>query len=291
MAPADQPEPTQQLPYGDVPPAPDYGQGPPGWGPYTPPGGGDGSGGASKGLVFGVIALAVLLIVGIGVGGFFLVRSFTGDEGKDQPAASDTSEPTDEPTDAPSETDDAGEASCDSGDPIAVDPQTGQSRIAGGGISIPAVDGYEVDPLQSPPFTFADQFTPQVKTIEQHDTGGWISVYGVGGLSTGFGSPEEAAAAVMACMAENPTLYSNFEEQKDLTSESVDVDGAEEAWLLQSELHIDNPDLEVTGDRADVVVVDTGDGDEYGLYISVVPLGDDDLYAQQDEITGQIQVD
>jgi hypothetical protein len=282
---AGQPEPTQQLSYGDLPP---QGSGqPPGWGPYTPPGGGSGSGSTSKGLIIGVVVLAILLIVGIGVGGFLAVRALTGDGSKDEPSAGDDTSQTDDP----SETDDAAGGECESGDPRVDDPQAGQPRISGGGISIPTVQGYQVDIEQSPPFTFADQFTPQVALVEANETGGWISVYGVGGLSTDFGSPEEAAEAVMACMADNETLYSNFEERKDLTNESVDVDGAEEAWLLQSELTVDNPDLQVTGDRADVVVVDTGDGDEYGLYISVVPLGANDLYDQQDEITGQIQVD
>lgn len=291
QAGAGQPEPTQQMPYGELPPQAG-GQQPPGWGPYTPPGGGSGSGGGtSKGLIIGVIVLAVVLIAGIGVGGFFLVRALTDDGAKDEPTAGDDTSETEDPSEDPSATDEPAGGACESGNPVAADPQSGQPRISGGGISIPTVDGYEVDLLQSPPFTFANEFTPQVATVEQTEQGGWISVYGVGGLSTDFGSPEEAAEAVMACMADNETLYSHFEERNDLTNEAIDVDGAEEAWLLQSELTVDNPDLEVTGDRADVVVVDTGDGDEYGLYISVVPLGANDLYDQQDEITGQLQVD
>ena len=116
--------------------------------------------------------------------------------------------------------------------------------------------------------------TPLVPTLRGYETKGQ-SVTGArdsGKVQSGF---------------RRPAPISN----KDLENDEFEVEGAESAWLLKSELHVDNPDLEVTGDLAYVVVVDTGDDEEYGLYISVVPLGAKKLAGQQQKVSGQLKVE
>ena len=64
--------------------------------------------------------------------------------------------------------------------------------------------------------------------------------------------------------------------------------GDADAWRLTANVNIDDPELTVTGDVVTIVVVDTGDADTFGLYVSVVPIGDNALIAQQTAQVGKL---
>lgn len=295
--------------YGDVPPPPGTGGGfTGGLSPMPPTSGGSTGGNGGKVALIAVAAVVLLLIIGLG--GFFGVRALTGGDTKDDDRAADdqtsqaeegsegeTEEPSDEPTAAPPSTPAPGSASCHSGSPAVLDDQAGSDRLTGVGISMPRIDGYTVEgdaggaPWMSPYFTWGYDVIAQEMLIESSVGGGWISMYAVGGVSTEWGSPEEAARAVMECMAPNTDFYSGYTGHEEVSSTAVDVAGAESAWSHVADIHNDDPDLTVTGDRAQVVVVDTGDDEIYGMYISVVPLDDTDMYAQQEEIADQLRVE
>ena len=295
--------------YGAVPPAP---VAPPGTGYGQPPYGGGyaattPSAGGSSRIVLIAVAAAVVLVL-LGVGGFLGIRALTGDDNDGGGAASDshtvptpdTTVPTSpglttptEPT-APSSPDSSGptEQQCKGGIP---DPtrKPNDRRILGGGLSIPVPNGYTAETQYSVAFTWADDFTPLQKVIEQNDQAqtGWVSIYGVGGLrkTNGFTDPAQAAEAVMECMAASADLYQDFTGRTDVSSGAITVDG-KDAFQVTAELRVDNPDLDVEGDVAEVVVVDTGDPDTFGLFLSVVPIGNQQLIDQQTAFTDQIRV-
>ena len=132
-------------------------------------------------------------------------------------------------------------------------PGPDATEISGGALSIPVPAGYSADTSYAAAFTFADQLTPLQKVIEQAGSGyGWVSIYGVGGLRKANGN---------------------------------------DAFQIISELRVDDPDLKVEGDVAEVIVVDMGNPDMFGLYITVVPIGDQKLIRQQEAMVGKITVD
>lgn len=317
--PAPTPAPTQAPPtaygqvppYGAVPPAPGgYGQQPPFGGGFPPSPASGGS--RSPALVIGLVAGAVLLLVGLSVAGFIGYRALADDDDGDatdrtsatDPTAGSATGPTESPTTdttptdpTPTDTGSTGgtptDQQCLGGVPTpSVTPREDADRVSGGGLSIPVPDGYTADVAYATFFTFADDFTPLQKTIEQSDNLGWVSIYGVGGLrkANGFEDPAQAAEAVVACMAGSPDLYNHFTGREDLSSGEITIDG-QEAFQITSELRVDDPDLTVEGDVSQVIVVDTGDAETFGLYLTVVPIGDDELIAQQEAAVGRIRVD
>lgn len=270
-----------------------YGQGYPG----AP---GDSGGGTGKRI--GLIALAVLLIAGLAVGGFFLVRTLSDDDG-DSSADDDTSQteetdesespteeesPTESPTEeSPTETTPAGDP-CVGGAPGEGGSTSANGRIRGGDLELPPVRGFDPVEIQLvSTFTFADEVAAVGRQIEE----GWIALYSVGGLPKANGYTDLAASAdqVITCMSESPNFYRNFTERTDLERESIQVDG-HDAYSVTTELRIDDPDVQVDGDVAKVIVVDTGDEESFGIYVSVVPIGDQQLIDQQEAATQQLRV-
>lgn len=280
-----QPQPQPQ-PYGGFPPAP----------PPTS---------RRTGLAVGLVVGAVLLLAGLSVAGFLGYRALSDDDtdaSDDGSSAVDTEtgdpSPTDDPTDVTTGPTDATSSTaptqrqCNGGQPEPAEPPPSDAtEVSGGGLTIPVSRGYVPEPLYSPDFTWADDFIATLKEIATGDEYNWVSVYGVGGLlkANGFEDPAQAAEVVMACMAQSQDLYQGFSGREDLGSGAITVDGSD-AFQLTSELRVDDPAISVEGDVAQVIVVDTGDPEAFGLYISVVPIGNDKLIRQQEDFVGQIGV-
>ncbi|QYJ03121.1 DUF2510 domain-containing protein [Nocardioides panacisoli] len=243
------------------------------------------------GLVVALLAvLGVVAVLGVrtlGTVGGTKVSDDVPATGPDQGAGDQLVPPPDDSDSPPPGTLQPGPAECREGAPTVFGDQSGNGRIGSHGLSIPRVTDYQVDPLQSFAFTWAFDFIPQVQQVEE----GWASVYGVGGVETTFGSPEETAEAVVECMTKSPLLYSGFTDRKDLVSKKVKVPGAESAWRITTEIRVDNPGITVDGDVVDVVVVDTGSKAVYGLYTSVVPIDDQERLDQQKEVTGDLSAE
>ena len=307
--------PPQTVLAGGPTPPPSYGQPPPAFGGGYPPSPATGSRGS--GLTILLVVVAVLALLGLSVGGFFGYRALTDDDGdtgaSDERSASDTatSDPTETtgptesteptgPTDSgttPTESATPGVETtvqqCTGGRPQPTDePEEGTRRVSGGGLTIPVPDGYAPDTSYSEQFTFADDFTPLQKVIEQNDQSGWVSIYGVGALrkSNGYTDPEQAAEVVMSCMAQSTSLYNLFTGRVDLSAGEITIDG-NEAYQVTAELRVDDPALDVEGDVAQVVVVDMGDAETFGLYVTVVPIGDQALIDQQEALVDRIRAD
>ena len=304
--------------YGQYDPGPGYGQPPaaPGWSSGAPAqpswstAATPSSGGGGAGKTIGLVLLAVVMVIALGVGTFFVVRSVTDDDdpgtaGGDPTSAADpstdpTADPTDDPTADPTEptepTDDPTEEvtdpftdgntpnrqQCRGGEPAVGGTGEQGGLLTGGGLAMDPVSGYTLTPDQAPAFTFADGVLTTSKEIERTETTGWVAVYALGSIAVdrGFTSPGQAAGVVLECMAQSRQFYTDFTGATLLSSAATTVDGAD-AWTMDAEIRIDNPELTVQGDIAKVVVVDTGDPATYGLFVSVVPIGDQALIDQQ----------
>ena len=269
------PPPPPFVPQSPQPPQPPQ----PVWSPTPPPGGG----GRSKTAL--LVVAAVVGVALLGVAGFFGIRALTGDDSPK--AGGDRS--SDASSDQPSNTVHATAVQCTGGKPDpTTDLGTAPTSISGGGLTIPVLDGYTVDPRVSTPLTFADAIPGQYSLVEEK----WVSEYAVGGLprANGFESPEQAAEVVMQCLTQNKQVYAGFQSRKDLTREKITVDG-KPAYRITSEIRIDNAEVSVDGDVTSVVVVDTGDPATYGVFLGVVPIGDATRIAQEEQTIKAIKVD
>ncbi|WP_183092881.1 DUF2510 domain-containing protein [Nocardioides stalactiti] len=299
----------QQAAYGQVPPPPSaggYGQPAPAF-PPSPNGGNVRNPRLLIALVVGVLTLFLVLAAA-----GFIVFATTGDDTKDaddtsatdgtspepptpptpptSPTAPDTTAPTDTTTTDGTETT---AQQCLGGRPRpAVDPAADAQQISTSGLTIPVPDGYAPETAYAPAFTFANAFIPLQMAIEEGSEYGWVSIYGIGGVekANGFTDPAQAAEVVMTCMAASPELYRGFSGRTDLSSGPVTIDGTP-GFQVTAELRVDDPNITLEGDVAQVVVVDTGDAETFGLYITVVPIGDDALIAQQAAFLDRITVD
>lgn len=311
-----QPPAQPQTVYGAVPPvaAPPsggYGQQPQGGGYGQPPGGGYGQqpwsptpqqgGGGGNGKLIGIVIGAVLAVVLIGVGGFFGVRALTGDDDGDDKADDNTSQSSDEsgstdatdatgdPTDGTSSTVRPTGIQCTGGSPEpAKPPATSATTLTGGGLTIPVLSGYTVEPRSAAAHSFADSVQVQYKEVIPDK---WISEYAVGGLAKAndFTSPEQAAEIVMQCLTASNQFYEGFTGRKDLKREEVTVDG-KSGYRITAELRVSDPEVTYGGDETTVIVVDTGDADSYGMFLGVVPIGESSYEDQLESTISGIKV-
>jgi hypothetical protein len=284
------------------PSQPAYGGGS-GWSPAGPPPPPPASGGA--GTKVALILLVIVLVAGVGVGGFFGVRALTDDS--DDSSASDESSVSTEPSESADGSESPTEAESATIDPspatelpstaptaipaacTAGAPEGGKAPgavLRGGGLQAPKPAEFAPMGLDSV-FTFADKVATVGRQIETN----WVAVYALGGLSraTGYSSLEQAAESVLTCMTGSDSFYQGFTGRTDQGSSAISV-GGHEAWRITSEVRVDNPQVTEEGDVATVIVVDTGAAGTYGLFVSVVPIGNADLIGQQEQVAGALEV-
>lgn len=280
--------------------------------PWSPgPGqGGDDNNSSKKALWLIVAAVVAIVLI---VGGIVAAIQFTGDDDKDDAAKDDTSQsaepseepsdepvepsegpsseaPSDEPTEEPTESIPTAPADniCTAGNPVARETHPQDGRVHGGGLSMPSPKGYQQAPVGDV-YTFLSDVITLMREVQ---TGKWISVYALGAVpKEAAGSDMQAAAeAIVECMANSADFYSGMDETKKVNSEAIVVDGAD-AWSAIYEVTVSDPEVEAGGDTVNVVVVDTGDDDTYGVFATVVPLGDHKLETRMYDMVQKLKVD
>jgi hypothetical protein len=260
------------------------------WSPMPQQGGPGAQPGGRKGLWIALGAvLLVLVIVGGGVAAAFALRG--DDDSNDRADDERTSESTDgdsDETDATDETDPTDETepteestkpleTCPAGSPSERSTHAPDGRVHGGGISFKAPKGFE-EGQNSVQFEWMYDVSGVEKLIERTEKSGWISMIVAGEVrqSDGYTSPEQAATSIVNCMTGSRRMYRDFASDRELSSRQITVDG-HEAWKIQQEIRIDEPDLQVKGDTALVIVVDNGSDDTFSVFAGVVPIGNANL--------------
>ncbi|NLT30187.1 MAG: DUF2510 domain-containing protein [Propionibacterium sp.] len=214
--------------------------------------------GRGKSWVWAVIGVVALLIIALVA--WLAIRSFTGGGGDpgdpNRPRATNT---------API---------CPPGDQShsAAPPQRGDGWVRAGNLAYRDPQG----PWSSPQPEFRVPFsraalTQQVMVQENYEPGAsWVASLTIGELlaGDGFYSPEDGAEVVVKCVV--GSFYGEGTEvhRDDTRSEAITVDG-HDAWVIESNLSFDIPNLEATEELLIVIIVDTGDAGAGLFYVSI----------------------
>lgn len=286
------------------------------WSPMPQP---DGSGGSSKKGLW-VLLAGVLVILLIAGGGFAVWRTMGDDDDGDTKAdddSSQSSDPSEDPSEDPSADPSEGSSEDPTEDPSedpSTDPSTGADpltscptvaqspaktspagRIASGGISAPVADGFKADASadqNASMFEWLKSPKGQYKIIAQTADSGWISLFVVGSVnkSQGYSTPEIAAQSVANCMATSARMYTQPADVTPKDSQQITVDG-QDAWRVDQEVAATLKGVDIKGDHAVVVAVETKNSDELAIFAGVVPIGDQKMMKQLDKVVDGITVD
>ncbi|WP_420175814.1 DUF2510 domain-containing protein [Luteococcus sp. OSA5] len=241
---------------------------------------------SNRGLIAAIAAILALSLLVWALffrndDGFQAVPEDTNSSSPQGPVWDETSPPTPEPSGI-SEPAPTGGAMVDC-------PTTGGSvvpisgdQLHGGGLVIPRQGDWDEATGAVFLLPWTQDMQAQTKTIYSSPLGTrWFSVQAVGAVSKadGFEEPRNSARMMMSCFATSG-YYSGFTGRKDLQSEAVDING-KQGWRLRSEVYVDMEDLpQVDGDVIDVIVVDTGDPESLGVFVSSATIGDGETLSQ-----------
>lgn len=227
---------------------------------------------ARGGLAWLIIAVALVVLAAVAA---WLIFSGRTQGGRFVPIPEDTNSSTptvqgwDETTrPTPPPTDQASLVACPVTSDTTSTAQSNDGRLRGGGISVQGVKGW-VD--YNMYLQWVSDFHTQVDQVRP----GWISNIGVGQLNAvdGFTDPRTSARQTVECFASSG-YYTGFTFKVDLIDEPTTISGYP-AWRIRSEVHIQSDTMpEIEGDVVDIIVVDLGDPQRMGLFISSVTIGD-----------------
>ncbi|MET0695168.1 MAG: hypothetical protein ABWY56_14640, partial [Propionibacteriaceae bacterium] len=149
-------------------------------------------------------------------------------------------------------------------------PQSG-SRVRSGKLSYPRLSAPFEAPRWDRRVPFGRDVESQQATVEKNAAGTptWVADVLVARLlaGDGFYGPEQGAKLVATCITGK--FYGDGEvDRADVRNGATTVDG-HDAWVIESHLTFDLPDVETKGELMIVIVVDTADGEAGLLYASV----------------------
>ena len=171
-------------------------------------------------------------------------------------------------------------------------PQHNDGRVHGGKISYPKLDSPWSDVYGDNRVPFARDVAQQSVTVEpNYDAdASWVASVLVAELvaGDGFFSPEEGSEIVMKCVGGR--FYGNaVVERDDLVSKAIKVDG-HDAWVVESHLSFDIPNLVTKGELAIVVIIDTGP-ESASLYYASIPDTVPELVDDARQVLDNLKVD
>lgn len=236
-------------------------------------------------IIVAVFVVRAVITGGLGVTEEPLPTSTV--SGFDDRSPTPTPTPTPPPSEAssptPSATTPPPMVACPVGDPDARQTYPADGRIHGGDLSFPAQSGWEPSRLTSG-LSWAYDVDGQLRTIQPE----WFAMFAVGALSVvdGFEQPQQAAEAVMQCTATSD-FYEGFTARKDVHAKAMTISGRP-AWSVRAEIYVETPRTTLPGDVVDVVVVDLGGPESLAMFWGAVPIGDQDLIDQLDQVIGEL---
>ena len=149
-------------------------------------------------------------------------------------------------------------------------------RVYGGNLSFEEQPTFEPAAIE-PRFSFAYDVLQQSVLVSQKPA--WIAQLAVGQLRDKDGFVNDARNTVesLAHCVITGNMYSPYVPTRtDIRSESLSI-GGHSGWLIDSEITVDRPDLQVKGDHVIFIVV--RDGKDWGFFFGAVPIGNAQLDA------------
>jgi Protein of unknown function (DUF2510) len=166
---------------------------------------------------------------------------------------------------------------CPKGDPTLRASHPIDSWVYGGNLSFEEQPTFERAAVE-PRFSFAYDVLQQTLPVSQNPP--WIAQLAVGQLrgTDGFGGndPRSTAENLVHCVLSGNMYSPYLPTRSDIRSESLNIDG-HSGWLIDSEISVDRPDLQVAGDHTIFIVV--RDGKNWGFFFGAVPIGNAQLDA------------
>jgi hypothetical protein len=185
--------------------------------------------------------------------------------------------PTTEPSETPSATSTPVPlVRCPKGNPSLRANHPLDDRVYGGNLSFEEQPTFEPAAIE-PRFSFAYDVLQQSVLVSREPA--WIAQLAVGQLRGKDGFVNDARNTVESlvhCVITG-NMYSPYVPTRtDIRSESLSIDGRS-GWLIDSEIIVDRPDLQVKGDHVIFIVV--RDGKDWGFFFGAAPIGNAQLDA------------
>lgn len=229
----------------------------------------------------GWIIAAVLVLVTVVIASL-VVRSLNShrdsainDPDPPRPSVSGWDDSSPFPTASPPPTGDSatppGREACAAGAPSEHRSHPHDDRIHGGQLSIRQPD---------PPWRRNDSYAAglsyayDVSGAQEQVEPRWYALLAVGEVRAedGFTEPKQAADGIVQCMASS-FYYRHFTGRKDLISKKFTLQG-HTGWTIRTEIRVDEPDIEATGDVVQVIVLDTDERGSLSVFAGGVPIDD-----------------
>ena len=230
-------------------------------------------------VIIGVLAVALTTVVAAVVFGGGLRQIINATPATPTPSRLDDSSPTPAatPTKSPS-TSPTPKAlvRCPKGDPTLRAPHPIDGRVHGGNLSFDQQPTFELAAIEQR-FTFAYDVLQQSVAVSQNPP--WIAQLAVGQLRAKDGfvnDPRNTVESLVQCVINGNMYRPYLPTRTDIRSESLSIDGRS-GWLIDSEITVDRPDLQVKGDHVIFLVV--RDGKDWGFFFGAVPIGNPRLDA------------
>jgi Protein of unknown function (DUF2510) len=229
------------------------------------------------GLMIAVLAviLGVVVASAIFVGNF---RSVVNNPLPASPASgTENSSPSRTPTSTatPSATPSASPLkACPKGNPYQRARHPSDGRVYGGNLSFEAQPTFEAAVVESR-FSFAYDVLQQSLSVSQNPD--WIAQLAVGQLRRKDGfvrDPRNTVESLVECVIVGNMYGPYVPTRTDIRSESLSIDGRR-GWLIDSEITVNRPDLQIGGDHVIFIVV--RDGRNWGFFFGAVPIGNAQL--------------
>nr|WP_281370112.1 DUF2510 domain-containing protein [Naumannella cuiyingiana] len=171
-------------------------------------------------------------------------------------------------------------------------PQPNDGRVHAGNMSYPTLGSPWSSPAPDNRVPFGRDTQYQSVTIEANYDGmsSWVASVLIAELAAGDGffSPEQGSEIVVNCIV--GSFYGDAEVTRDdQVNEARTVDGRD-AWLVESQLSFDIPNLKTKGERLIVLIVKTTDTTS-ALYYASIPDTSPELLEPARQTMEQLRVD
>ncbi|WP_198671481.1 hypothetical protein, partial [Desertihabitans aurantiacus] len=149
-------------------------------------------------------------------------------------------------------------------------PDPADGRVHGGALSFPMLPEPFGPPEPDNRVPFGRDVQVQSAFVEDYSEGSWVASVMVAELiaGDGFFTPEQGSEIVVKCVLGE--FYGSDTEvnREDLVNEARTLDG-KDAWLVESHLTFDIPDLETKGETLILMIVATGEATASLFYASI----------------------